>query len=149
MVSALPGERSVEILSGLEESLRGKILIDVANAVTERFELKYPNASLAAALQDALPATHVVKTLSTISASVMANPTVLAGHSSVFLSGNNENAKATVAGLLADLGWAEADRVDLGDITSARGPEHYFFLAVGIGGFVGRPEYGIAVVRTA
>ncbi len=149
VINALPGRLSVEILSSLEESLRGKILIDVANAVTDKFELKYPNASLAAALQNALPETRVVKTLSTINASVMAKPSVLAGRGSVFLSGNDDSAKSTVARLLTDLGWTDEAQEDLGDITSARGPEHYFFLAVGIGGVVGRPEYSIAVVRAA
>jgi mannose-6-phosphate isomerase-like protein (cupin superfamily) len=55
------------------------------------------------------------------------------------MSGNDAGAKATVAGLLADLGWAEGSIVDLGGIQSARGPEHYFLMFAAIMQSLRRP----------
>jgi hypothetical protein len=53
---------------------------------------------------------------------------------------------ATVAGLLADLGWAEDAIIDLGDITTARGVEHYFLLFAALMQ-AGGPKFNIRVVR--
>jgi hypothetical protein len=44
------------------------------------------------------------------------------------VSGDDAGAKATVTGLLADLGCADGSVVDLGGIQSARGPEPYFVM---------------------
>jgi 8-hydroxy-5-deazaflavin:NADPH oxidoreductase len=93
-----------------------KILIDIANA-TERGangmpgNLCYPNSSLAEHLQQALPNTHVVKTLNTMLFTVMVDPHSLSTPPTVFLSGDNDDAKANVIKLLGDL---VADRLDLG-----------------------------------
>jgi hypothetical protein len=84
----------------------------------------YPNSSLGQALQEALPSAKVVKTLE---APLMVNPSAI-GPSTVFLSGDDAEAKTTATQLLADPGWADDAIVDLGGIASARGPEHYFLL---------------------
>ncbi|MFC4242945.1 NADPH-dependent F420 reductase [Gryllotalpicola reticulitermitis] len=128
VINATPGETSLEWLSELRPELSGKILIDVTNAV-ERGEsglpgtLSYPNSSLAETLQEALPATKVVKTLNTMLFTVMANPDSLSTPATVFVSGNHADAKETVIGLLGDLGWTTESILDLGDIRTARGPE--------------------------
>ncbi|MEJ1229394.1 MAG: hypothetical protein WDM88_00305 [Galbitalea sp.] len=57
----------------------------------------------------------------------MTNPAVIAP-TTVFLSGDDEGAKRLVGGLLEDLGWGRDSQLDLGDISTARGPEHYFLL---------------------
>jgi predicted dinucleotide-binding enzyme len=57
----------------------------------------------------------------------MTNPAAI-GPSSVFLSGDDADAKAETARLLNDLGWKSGDIVDLGGIDTAGAPEHYFFL---------------------
>jgi hypothetical protein len=105
----------------------GKILIDVANAVTPAFELAYPNDSLGRKLQEALPDARVVKTMNTAAMTLFTDPHSLPP-SSVFLSGDDDQAKATVAGLLRDLGWTDDGITDLGGIDTARGPESYFHL---------------------
>src|ERR1019366_763737 len=126
VVNATPGAATLELVAGIGGAgFPGKVLVDVANANTPSFELVYPNASLAEKLQAALPEAHVVKTMNTAAMSVMTEP----GRrplSSVFVSGDDAGAKATVTGLLADLGWPDGSIFDLGGIQSARGPEHYF-----------------------
>ena len=52
----------------------------------------------------------------------------------------------SVSGLLADLGWAEDGIIDLGDVTTARGVEHYFLLFAALMQ-VGGPKFNIRVVR--
>jgi predicted dinucleotide-binding enzyme len=62
------------------------------------------------------------------------------------VSGNDAGAKATVAGLLADLGWPEGSIVDLGGIESARGPEHYFLMFAAIMQSLRSPQFNIRLV---
>jgi predicted dinucleotide-binding enzyme len=131
-VNATPGSASLEAVEAIGgAAFAGKVLVDVANAVTPSFELVYPNSSLAEKLQAALPAAKVVKTLNTAAMTVLTSPASLPP-SSVFVSGDDAGAKATVTALLADLGWPDGSVVDLGPITSARGPEHYALMFAAI-----------------
>lgn len=58
----------------------------------------------------------------------MVNPQLVGnGDHTVFLSGNDPKAKAQVTELLQELGWH--DILDLGDISTARGPEMMFAIA--------------------
>ncbi len=83
----------------------------------------YPGGSLAEKLQAALPDTRVVKTLNTMLFMVMTAPESLATPPTVYVSGNDENAKETVTGLLGDLGWQRGWIENLGDISTARATE--------------------------
>jgi 8-hydroxy-5-deazaflavin:NADPH oxidoreductase len=146
VVNATPGSASLELAEGIgAAAFRGKVLVDVANASTASFELVYPNASLAEKLQAALPEAHVVKTMNTAAMSVMSEPGTLPP-SSVFVSGDDAGAKATVVGLLTDLGWPADSIVDLGGIQSARGPEHYFLMFAAILQSLGSPKFNVRLV---
>jgi 8-hydroxy-5-deazaflavin:NADPH oxidoreductase len=146
LVNATPGSISLELVEGIgAAAFVGKVLIDVANANTPSFELVYPNSSLAEKLQSALPEAWVVKTLNTAAMAVLTEPGALPP-SSVFVSGDDTGAKATVAGLLADLGWPHDSIVDLGGIRSARGPEHYFSMFAAIMQSLGTPQFNIRVI---
>jgi 8-hydroxy-5-deazaflavin:NADPH oxidoreductase len=128
--NATPGESSVAFLAPLKEALRGKILVDVSNAVRRDDKgmpigLHYPDSSVAEHLQAALPETHVVKALNTMLFTVMADPKVLSVMPNVFLSGNDPSAKAKVRMLLEEFGWPDGLIEDLGGIASARGPEAF------------------------
>ena len=132
VVNATPGESAVERLSEHRAGLAGKVLVDVSNA-TERTEggpgpLVYPGSSLAEHLQEALPETRVVKTLNTMLFMVMTAPGSLSHPATAFLSGDDADAKATVLGLLADLGWPAEQVLDLGGVATARGPEALILL---------------------
>ncbi|MEU6547046.1 NAD(P)-binding domain-containing protein [Streptomyces sp. NPDC046859] len=128
VINATPGDSSLKRLTDLRTELSGKILIDVSNATRDAADglpgdLCYPGSSLAEKLQAALPDTHVVKTLNTMLYMVMTAPETLATPPTAYLSGDDEHAKRTVTGLLADLGWQPEQIEDLGDITTARATE--------------------------
>ena len=128
VLNATHGADSLALLTPLASALAGKVLGDVANATTRNpdgspGQLLYPQDSLAERLQQALPETFVVKTLNTLLSPVMENPTTLKGAATVFLSGDNGQAKQEVRALLQSTGWPEAAILDLGGIQSARGTE--------------------------
>ncbi|WP_411104894.1 NADPH-dependent F420 reductase [Streptomyces sp. cmx-4-9] len=128
VINATPGRTSLDRLAGLRTELSGKLLIDVSNATHDADDgmpdgLCYPGSSLAEQLQAALPDTRVVKTLNTMLFTVMTAPESLATPPTAYLSGDDRNAKETVSGLLADLGWQPAWIEDLGGITTARATE--------------------------
>ncbi|MFF2302883.1 NADPH-dependent F420 reductase [Streptomyces sp. NPDC058128] len=128
VINATPGAGSLERLADLRDALRGSVLVDVSNATTDGpdglpADLLYPGSSLAEQLQEALPETHVVKTLNTMLFPVMTAPAMLTETPTVFLSGEDPRAKQTVRALLADLGWRDEWITDLGGIRSARATE--------------------------
>jgi predicted dinucleotide-binding enzyme len=146
VVNATPGSSSLEFVQGIgAAAFAGKVLVDVANANTPSFELVYPNSSLGEKLQAALPEAKVVKTMNTAAMSVMTEPEKLPP-SSVFVSGDDAAAKATVVSLLADLGWPEESVVDLGGIRSARGPEHYAVMFAALMRSLGTSDFNIRLV---
>ena len=86
-----------------------------------------------------------MKTLNTMNASVMVHPEVLLEPTSVFLSGNDRDAKAVVGGLLAEFG--HTDVIDLGDITTARGVEMMLPAWLRIMGALGSATFNFKIVR--
>ena len=147
VLSALAAAHSLEVLSGLEKDLAGRVLIDIGNAVNSRLDLIYPDSSLGQRLQEALPATSVVKTLNTVGGPIGADPSALPTPTNVFLSGEDREAKALVSGVLADLGWAPEQQIDLGGIATARAVEHYFLLFAALMGALRSPSFNLAITR--
>jgi predicted dinucleotide-binding enzyme len=87
----------------------------------------------------------VVKALNTMNAYLMVDPQQLAGGDhTVFVSGDDANAKAQVVDLLKSFGWS--DVIDLGDISTARGTEMYVPLWLRIYA-LGSPMFNIKIVR--
>ncbi|MEU9096727.1 NAD(P)-binding domain-containing protein [Streptomyces sp. NPDC048361] len=128
IINATPGAGSLERLTALRAELGGKILVDVSNATIDGpdglpADLIHPGSSLAEQLQEALPETHVVKTLNTMLFPVMTAPATLTQAPDAFLSGDDPEAKATVRALLIELGWHEEWITDLGGIRTARATE--------------------------
>ncbi len=145
VVCAVPGRVAVETLRTIgAPALAGKILVDVGNALNDRFELIYPNASLGATIQAELPHSLVVKTLNTVTAPLMSSPNSLPP-TQVFLSGDDPASKAVVSGLLGDLGWTREARIDLGGIATARATEHYIFLSMSLMRVLGTTSYGLHI----
>ena len=113
------------------ENMKGKILVDTSNPLDyngEIWTLTVCNTdSLGEQIQRAFPETMVVKSLNTMNCNVMVDPGKLAEKTTVFVSGNSADAKATVNKLLHDwFGWRSV--IDLGDITTSRGVEMYSIL---------------------
>lgn len=128
IVNATPGDSSEEVLGQVDPALfSGKLLIDLANAATSSNTLIHPDSSLGERLQAMLPEAKVVKSLNTMAGKVFINPSSV-GSSSVFVSGDDAGAKSEAVGLLKDMGWPEDSIVDLGGISTAKGPEHYFIM---------------------
>lgn len=152
IINATPGDSTVERLSALREQLAGKVLIDVANATQRGPDgmpggLSYPNSSLAEHLQQALPDTRVVKTLNTMLFTVMVDPQGLKAPPTAFLSGNDDEAKDLAKQLLGDLGWPTDWVEDLGDVTSARGPEALMLIVPSIMRSRGMVPFALAVAQ--
>ncbi len=146
VVNALNGDSSVAALSALgADALDGKIVLDVANPLD--FSVGFPptlsicnDDSLAEQLARALPGAHVVKSLNTVNCGVMVAPPEGA---TMFVSGDDPAAKATVAELLRDLGWTSI--IDLGALSGARGQEMYLALWVRMLGALGTPAFTMSI----
>ncbi|GAA2005103.1 NADPH-dependent F420 reductase [Microbacterium ulmi] len=147
VVNATPGAHSVSLL-GAEPAgwLDGTVLLDVSNADDGAGALVYPDGSLAERLQAAFPAARVVKSLSTFSRTVMVDPGILPKPTTVFLSGDDPEAKRVVATLLEDLGWAPEQLLDLGGLLTARAVEHMIGMYYAIRDAVGTRDFNVAVV---
>lgn len=148
------GEITLEVIKQAgAENLKGKILADVTNPLD--FSKGMPptllivnDNSLGEEIQKALPETHVVKTLNTMTAPVMVNPSLVnGGDHSVFLSGNSKEAKEKVGALLQEIGWKENNIIDLGDITTARGSEQLLPIWVRIYAVMGSPMFQFKIVK--
>ncbi|MFF3751912.1 NADPH-dependent F420 reductase [Streptomyces sp. NPDC002018] len=152
VINATPGSASLEVLTGLASRLTGKILVDIANAAESGSDgfasvPLYPGSSLAEEIQRALPDVRVVKTLNTMHDSLMADPSQLTVAPSVFVSGNDADAKRAVGALLAGLGWPPEWIIDLGDVTTARVPEAFVLMVGSLVRALGPIPFGMAVAR--
>jgi predicted dinucleotide-binding enzyme len=134
-----------------EDNLNGKILIDISNPLD--FSRGMPPTlwvsntdSLGERIQRRFPEAKVVKTLHTMNAYVMVDPAQLAGADhTVFVSGDDAEAKAEVGELLRSFGWT--DIIDLGDITTARGTEMLMPIWLRLFGALQKPVFNFKIVR--
>jgi predicted dinucleotide-binding enzyme len=109
------------------ENLAGKTVIDATNPLTDAPPvdgvLQFttgPNESLAEQLQKKVPRTNVVKAFNSVGAARMVNPQFEQGTPTMFICGNNAQAKAQVAEIALELGW---ETLDCGSIVAARAIE--------------------------
>ena len=152
VVNATAGAVSLEALEQAgEDNLNGKILIDIANPLD--FSKGMPPTllvsntdSLGEQIQRRFPEAKVVKTLHTMNAYLMVDPAQLAATDhTVFVSGDEAEAKARVGELLRSFGWT--DIIDLGDITTARGTEMLLPIWVRLFGVLQKPIFNFKIVR--
>ena len=148
--NCLRGDVSIDVLTAVSVELEGKILADLSNPLD--FSKGAPPTlaiantdSLGEVLQRGLPSTRVVKTLNTVNNAIMVNPGLIHGPHAVFVSGNDAGAKGKIKDILRSFGWQQI--LDLGDITSARGPEQYLPLWLRLWQNLGTVDFNIAVVR--
>jgi len=153
LFNATSGGGSLQALSlAGEANTNGKILVDISNPLD--FSHGMPPSlfvsntdSLGEQIQRAYPNVKVVKTLNTVTASLMVDPRQLAdGEHHIFVSGNDAKAKAQVVTLLSTwFGWKYI--IDLGDITTARGTEMYLPIWLQLWGALGTGMFNIQVVK--
>ncbi|HEX9959408.1 MAG TPA: NAD(P)-binding domain-containing protein [Pyrinomonadaceae bacterium] len=104
------------------ENFKGKTVIDVTNPLdfSEGIPPKFAAAvgdSLGERIQKALPEANVVKAFNTINRTTMIDPHFGAGETAtMFIAGNDENAKAETVKLTEEFGW---NVEDLGGIEQA------------------------------
>ncbi len=152
IVNATAGAVSLAALKlAGEDNLNGKVLIDVANPLD--FSQGMPPTlsvvntdSLGEQIQRRFPDVKVVKTLNTMNAYVMVDPAQLAvTDHTVFVSGDDAEAKAKVSELLRSFGWT--DIIDLGDITTARSTEMLLPIWLRLFGALQKPIFNFKIVR--
>lgn len=152
VINATAGHASLDSLQAAGESnLNGKILIDIANPISFEngvMSLTIANTdSLGEQIQRQFPQVKVVKSLNTLTAELMVNPSLLLdGDHDVFVCGNDADARAAVADYLkAWFGWKRV--IDLGDITAARGLEMILPVWVRMWGTFNTARFNFKIVR--
>ncbi|HSU36057.1 MAG TPA: NAD(P)-binding domain-containing protein [Propionibacteriaceae bacterium] len=149
-VNATNGAGALAALQAVGSALDGKVVIDTSNPIDH--SQGFPpvlftsfTESLAEQLQAALPQARLVKMFNTMANQVMTNPGGLSQESTIFVAGNDDEARQTAAGLAADLGWT--DVFDLGDLTAARGLELWIPLWIRLYVRLGHPMFNLKLVR--
>jgi predicted dinucleotide-binding enzyme len=152
LINATSGTVSIDALKlAGADKVGGKILIDAANELDHGQgmppgALASQERCLAEKIQATFPDLKVVKSLNTIAAPVMVNPKAVGGGDhTIFVSGNDSDAKAQVTTLLRSFGWS--DVLDLGDVGSARGPEMYMAMWLRLWGATQTGMLNVKVVR--
>ena len=153
LVNATSGNGALPALEGAGgDALGEKILLDLSNPLD--FSKGFPPTltvsntdSLGEVLQRAFPRVRLVKTLNTTTAALMVNPAAVGGGDhTMFVAGNDADAKAKVTGWLGEwFGWR--DVIDMGDVTNARGLEMLLPLWVRLYGTLGSPMFNFKIVR--
>ncbi|MGC4754956.1 NADPH-dependent F420 reductase [Micromonospora trifolii] len=152
VVNATSGDGSLPALTAAgAANLSGKVVLDISNPLD--FGAGFPPTlsvhntdSLAERIQREFPQAKVVKSLNTLTAELMVRPRQLAdGAHSVFVSGDDAEAKRIVTGLLVSFG--HTDVIDLGDLSTARGTEMLLPLWLRLYGRLDTAMFNIKVVR--
>jgi len=109
------------------ENLAGKTLMDATNPIADgppvNGVLQFttgPNESLGEKIQALAPKAHVVKAFNSVGNARMVNPHFEQGTPTMFLCGDDENAKAEVSAVIREFGW---EPFDCGGIVAARALE--------------------------
>ncbi|MCX5199753.1 NAD(P)-binding domain-containing protein [Streptomyces sp. NBC_00249] len=161
VINGIDGANAVRELTAISEHLVGKTLMDYAVPFVYNPEREHPwptpwgvmpaldpvdSDSLGERIQRALPATKVVKACVTQEQETAVAPkTIGGGEHTMFIAGEDPDAKEQVAELLRAYGWQ--DVLDLGPIVSARGMEMYAHMHSAIQFALGGARFGIKVIR--
>ena len=149
------GEHSLDVirLAGAN-NLAGKILIDLSNPLD--FSKGMPptlsiinDNSLGEEIQRLLPDTKVVKTLNTLTCTLMVNPKLVNnGDHNIFVCGNDPEARSIVTSFLSDnFGWDARHILDLGDITNSRGTEQLLAIWIRLMQTLGTANFQFKIVK--
>ena len=108
-------------------NLAGKTVIDATNPIADappvNGVLKFTtnlDESMMERLQREFAGVHFVKAFNSVGATCMVNPQFKEGKPTMFICGNDEAAKQTVAKILDQFGW---DTADMGKVEAARAIE--------------------------
>lgn len=152
VINATPGSASVEAVGAAGGAeLDGTVLLDVSNPLD--FSGGAPDVftgtddSVGERLQRAFPGLRVVKSLCTVNNPLMVDPGLLPEPTTMFVAGDDADAKQTVGALLRGVGWLDEHVIDVGGIEAARQLELNILFWLRIHNAVGGPTFNIKVVR--
>lgn len=118
--------REAVMLAGAKNLAR-KTVMDACNPIADEAPVNgvlsfftAANDSLMEQLQREFPDVHFVKSFSSVGNMSMVNPQYAEGRPTMFICGNDEGAKKTVAAVLDQFGWEAAD---MGGVEGARAIE--------------------------
>lgn len=125
VVLAVQGEAAEALISSLKDLLGNKIVIDATNPISHAQPpvngvLNYftnANESLMERLQLLAPQARFVKAFNSVGNAFMYQPKFADGKPTMFIAGNDAEAKAVVSQVLYSFGW---DAEDMGKVESAR-----------------------------
>ncbi|HEY9176810.1 MAG TPA: NAD(P)-binding domain-containing protein [Flavipsychrobacter sp.] len=128
LVLAVSGRVATEAIeSAGPQYFNGKTVIDPTNPISENPPVNGvlsfftgPDESLMEILQARYPEANFVKAFNSVGSAYMVNPSFKEGKPSMFICGNNEEAKAEVVEILDAFGWED---VDMGMAIAARAIE--------------------------
>lgn len=112
---ALPWSK-VKMISNITD-WKGKIVIDATNHFTANYDVEDLGGRVSSeVVQDQLAGARIVKAFNTLAAKVLAaDPVTANGHRVLFISGDDDEAKAAVSEVIKDIGFAP---VDLGSLSA-------------------------------
>ena len=128
IVLAVRGTAANEVLAiAGEDNHAGKPVIDATNPIADEPPLNgllrfftSLDESLMEQLQRQYPRTRFVKAFNSVSSERMVNPRFEGGNPSMFICGNDGDAKQVVTGILEQFGW---ETEDMGAVEAARAIE--------------------------
>ncbi|QHC23645.1 NADPH-dependent F420 reductase [Streptomyces sp. GS7] len=162
VINGIDGHNAVAALSAIADRLTGKTLVDYAVPYIYDPDIERPwptpwgvnpvldpcdSDSLGEQIQRALPQTKIVKAFVTQEQATVVDPQAVGGGDhTMFVAGEDTNAKQQVTDLLRAYGWT--DVLDLGPLVAARGMEMYAHMHGAIGIALGfGTHFGVKVVR--
>ena len=127
VVLAVKGTAASEVLRAAGEGVNGKPVIDATNPIADtppvngvlRFFTSLEE-SLLERLQREFPHARLVKAFNSVGNACMVDPQFKGGKPTMFICGNDDAAKKTVAAILDQFGWETAD---MGKVEAARAIE--------------------------
>ena len=131
IILAVPHGAAVDVTKAVGSAADGKTVIDVSNAVTGNMELAVGfTTSAAEKIQKMLPKAHVVKAFNTVFAQNQSTGKIGSEQLTLFVVGDDSEAKQTVMQLGADIGF---EPVDGGPLKAARylEPMGIFMISLG------------------
>ncbi|WP_431043100.1 NADPH-dependent F420 reductase [Streptomyces sp. P1-3] len=161
IINGIDGHNAVRALTAIADQLAGKVLIDYAVPFVYNPDVEHPWPtpwgvmpkldpcdidSLGEQIQRALPDTKVVKSFVTQEQETVVAPKAIGGGDhTMFVAGEDADAKQVATDLLKSYGWT--DILDLGGLVCARGMEMYAHMHSAIQFGLGGARFGVKIVR--
>ncbi len=131
VILAVPYAAIDQAVGELGDAVRGKVLVDVTNALTPDFRLAIGfTTSGAEELQNRVLSAKVIKAFNTVFDQHMDSGTVNGAQLTLFVAGDDAGAKEKVLALGRDLGF---DSVDAGPLATARSLEALGYFNIQLG----------------